>query len=243
MSAVHVGDYSGTLANFPLDRVGSENARYRGSRGGRTILADRRSSAEYEISGSHTNAHFPYVSGVPSLREAISIGRLYPGIYGDGAATHIVRRFVCRGLEDHVVTGLTHRWRVFPDGRIELLVIHAHVRPNKAAALGYRAWLKRLESPPAFTRDHVIGSGKPFATELSDLFDVAMKFGYSHAADALRPLIADANLWNFPLTVQRGTPEQAPRAEGTSSAKGASQRETRPLSRASRWVRSVATSL
>ena len=196
-STTRLSDYTGPLAAFPLERTGPENAYYRGWWERRVVPDDRVFRVEYEISGTNYDPAFPYVSGVPSLKEAITIARLYPGIYPDGSATHVLRRVTRRDIEvdpSRKWTGQTHRWRVFPDWAIELLFAFARYGESQSNGLrrvGIDQWLGQLPPPPSFRRDRALDNGKPLAAELSDLVYVASRFGYTKAANALRPLVAE----------------------------------------------------
>ena len=78
---------------------------------------------EYEVRGFGTD-DVPYVNELATLREAIAIGRRYPGVYHDGAATRIYRRFSKRapaGANYHHSSRYTHCFSVFADGRIEIV--------------------------------------------------------------------------------------------------------------------------
>jgi hypothetical protein len=45
----------------------------------------------YAVRGLANSREFPTLTGLPTLRQAVAIARFYPGVYGDGAATHVVR--------------------------------------------------------------------------------------------------------------------------------------------------------
>jgi len=45
----------------------------------------------YAVRGIANSREFPTVTGLPTLRQAVSIARFHPEVYGDGAATHVVR--------------------------------------------------------------------------------------------------------------------------------------------------------
>lgn len=124
------GNSSSPLAAFPLEPTTPENASYCGWRERRQIPDDRNFCVEYGIQGIPGDPDFLYVDGVPSLRKAIAIAKLYPNVYRDGAATHVLRRITRRDKEDPARkwTGLTHRWRVFQDGSLELMVVYGPYR-------------------------------------------------------------------------------------------------------------------
>jgi hypothetical protein len=242
-SPAHLSDYTGPLAAFPLERESESNANYRGWHERRRVPDDRTSCVEYAVSGTTSDPDFPYVDGVPTLREAITIARLYPGIYHDGAATHIVRRTTRRVESDPNArsTGLTHRWRVFPDGQFELLVAYGTKRPNLSG------WLEQIEHPAtvrhasrAFRSDHPAFAFKPLATELTDLSAIARQLGYAQAVDAIRPLIAEAHMEAFP--VKRWSGSAKPAAEDAVMEVSPAQ-QTRPglLARAAVWARNLVT--
>lgn len=48
---------------------------------------------QYEVRGIQGSEAFPYVNDLPSLKEAVAIARRYPGVYRDGSATHVLRRY------------------------------------------------------------------------------------------------------------------------------------------------------
>jgi hypothetical protein len=111
----------------------------------------------YAVRGLAGSREFPTVTGLPNLRQAVAIARSYPDIYGDGSATHVVRdRAVPAPLGAAPRSGSTERWRVYPDGRLELLLAYhwqrggaeaepvSPARPAAATALRrLLAWLRQ----------------------------------------------------------------------------------------------------
>ena len=89
---------------------------------------------QYDVRGKQNSVEYPYVNDLPTLRAAIEIGKTYPDIYGDGSATHIVRRY-SRLLEPgkslQYMSGDTHRWRVDRDGRLQLLVSYSRATDRR----------------------------------------------------------------------------------------------------------------
>ena len=45
----------------------------------------------YAVRGFSGSRVFPTVTGLPTLRQAVSIARTYPDVYRDGSAMHVVR--------------------------------------------------------------------------------------------------------------------------------------------------------
>lgn len=75
---------------------------------------------QYEVRGIQGSEAFPYVNDLPSLKEAVAIARRYPGVYRDGSATHVLRRYSKRlpeGSEFHHTSAITHRWASTRTGR------------------------------------------------------------------------------------------------------------------------------
>lgn len=99
----------------------------------------------YAVRGLTDSRQYPTVTGLPTLRQAVALARFYPDIYGDGAATHVVRsRTVAAPPGALPQSGSTQRWRIYPDGRLELLMAYDWQRgeaeaeptsPARAAAM------------------------------------------------------------------------------------------------------------
>lgn len=239
-------NYTGPLASFPLERMGPSNASYRGWRERSHVPDNRMSCVEYTVSGTDSDPDFPYVDGVPTLREAIAIARQYPGIYHDGAATHVVRRATRRVEGDPTVkgTGHTHRWRVFPDGKLELLIAYRTNRRN-GTAVGLSDWVTKIEHPATFRRDRDVFRGgkpvvygKPLVTELTDLSAIARQLGYAKAIDAIRPLIVEAHQEAFPRRTWPGSSEPAAEKNASDIAP-TPQAHHGLLARAAAWARNM----
>ncbi len=138
----------------------------------------------YDVAGTNSGSEYPYINGLSSLKEAIAIAKSYPNIYGDGAATHIVRSLEClhpKGSHTHCTRGATHRWRVFADGHIELLVVYQW--PFARQKSGLMQWRQNLPLPPSRHTEHSL------QTELHDLMQVAEQLGYRKAAESVRKQI------------------------------------------------------
>jgi len=138
----------------------------------------------YDVAGTNGRSEYPYISGITSLKEAVAVAKRYPNIYGDGAATHIVRSIECLhpdSAQTYCSRGATHRWRVFADGYIELLLVYQW--PFARQKSGLMQWRQSLPLPPFRHVDHSL------QTELHDLIAVAEQFGYRKAAESVRQLI------------------------------------------------------
>ncbi len=90
----------------------------------------RKGQIHYEVLGNGTAA-FPFITDIASLREAVAIARTYPGVFKDGAATHILRN--CEGSSKRADPSAsseechckyTHRLGVLPDGTVKRLPVH-----------------------------------------------------------------------------------------------------------------------
>lgn len=202
-------------------------------------------TVEYSVSGTAEDPTYPFVDGIPSLREAIAIARLYPGIYRDGSATHIHRRVTRRDATADTsgsFTGLTHRWRVFPDGFIEMLLSYnRYANTATGTHIGVDQWLGQLQLPPNFRRERAFDNGKPLAAELSDLVYAASRFGYNKAANALRPLITELNREAFHYT--RPAPAPAEGTNETAAPIGALVDRSNPAAAGPRGLRAMAAHL
>ncbi|MDN0082356.1 hypothetical protein QU487_06265 [Crenobacter sp. SG2305] len=138
---------------------------------------------EYEVRGIPGSEKYPYLNHIRTLKEAVAIARTYPGIYGDGAATHVVRRYSKQfpeGHEFHHSSGLTHRWRVDAEGRIQLVVYYRSDwrREKPARRLDLQAYMATLGTMP--------NPATTLRGELSDLARIAERIGLHDASRALR---------------------------------------------------------
>ncbi|MCM2485649.1 hypothetical protein ACVCIC_01115 [Burkholderia glumae] len=202
-----IRDFSGPLAGFPLTRTGPSNAEWRRSSAAPLASCTNVARIRYSVIGSNSDAEFPYVDGIPSLRDAIDLARIYPGIYHDGAATHILREVTRRAEGARFFTGLTHRWRAFPDGQIELLLHYSRHRRD-STRVGLYGWQNCIGSPPPLRGATTFDSGKPLGAELSDLRGIAHRIGYMKAAEALRSL--HAVTWRSEFQNRQGADAKIP---------------------------------
>ncbi len=132
----------------------------------------------YEVRGIEGSTDFPYRNYIGSLKEAVAIGRTYPGIYGDGAATHIYRVRLERypeGHEYHHSSRYTHHWRVGSDGHLQPITFYSRSWSTKRLAPGDYA-----SSLPAMSYRSNTLEG-----QLVDLANVARAIGLKLAADAV----------------------------------------------------------
>lgn len=138
---------------------------------------------EYEVSGIDGSNQYPYLNHIGTLKEAVAIARAYPGIYGDGAATHIIRRY-SKKLPDvhehHHSSGYTHRWRVDAEGRIQLIVYYNRSwhrdKPKLRLDLqAYKATLPAMPNPATTLQG-----------QLADLASIAERIGLNCASRALQ---------------------------------------------------------
>lgn len=138
----------------------------------------------YDVRGVADSVEYPYVNDLPSLKLAVGTARSYPDVYRDGSATHITRtrtELAPPGASCRCRSSITHRWRVFPNGRMELLVRY---RPGKLHRQGVYDWMQTLPLPPAgsWTQRQALRSLK---TEMADMAMVANRLGYKTAAYTL----------------------------------------------------------
>lgn len=128
----------------------------------------------YDVAGAD-DLKYPWVHGIPTLKAAVAIAKDYPGVYGDGSASHITRRLdqlAPPGSNYHCTGGLTHKWRVCEDGAIQLTTAY---RQNKQ---DIDKWQQSIPKPPSHTDN--------LKTQLHDLRIIADHIGYKDAAAILR---------------------------------------------------------
>jgi len=136
----------------------------------------------YDVRGIPGRGDCPYVNDIPSLKEAVAIGRSYPEVYGDGASTQIVRNYAKLfpvGSEFHHRSGATHRWRVMPDGAIQLMC--AYSRPWPTSRVGRNEFIGEMKRMPY--------PAHGAHTQLSDLASVARQLGLEEAHRELREFL------------------------------------------------------
>jgi hypothetical protein len=78
-------------------------------------------SAVYQVSGSNTDPRFPYVSGVPTLKDAVGIAKTYRGTntpVGAGRIQRTLNAFL-PGDAKRQLSWMTHEWFVHDTGRID----------------------------------------------------------------------------------------------------------------------------
>ncbi len=139
----------------------------------------------YDVSGQSDDGEFPYVNDLPTLKEAVAIAKTYPGIYEDGSATHITRRFAKLyppGSKFHHHAGRTHRWRVSSEGKLMLDV--AYSRPWKTTRIGMSDYCQSLPKPPMVAE-----------TLQGQLRDLAVIAGHIGMLDAEKELLAQVFPW------------------------------------------------
>jgi len=146
----------------------------------------------YQVRGIPGSEQFPYVDDIPSLKEAVTIARTYPGVYGDGAATHVLRSFAKKypdGHKFHHWSGLTHRWRVDQAGQLQLIVAYSRFEQPS---------LRRCPQEYAVGLALMPIRATTLQGELVDLALVAKSIGLHKAAAALTDHVYGRNsLPNF----------------------------------------------
>lgn len=137
---------------------------------------------EYEVRGIPGSERYPYLNHIPTLKEAVAIAHTYPGVYGDGAATHVIRRYSKKypeGHEFHHTSHLTHRWRVDSEGRIQLIVYYRRaVRGETLRRQSSQDYIAALPEMP--------NRATTLRGELVDLAAIAERIGLHDASRALR---------------------------------------------------------
>ena len=139
---------------------------------------------QYEVRGIDGSAEFPYRNDLTSLKAAVALARTYPGIYGDGAATHVLRRYSKRlreGSQGYHCSGYTHRWRVSADGRLQLVTLFGRDWPT--TRLDPQTYARAL-APMRYSASTLQG-------QLVDLVAIAQAIGLQEAAKA----ISDPRPW------------------------------------------------
>ncbi|WP_219096179.1 hypothetical protein [Pseudomonas sp. UMAB-40] len=129
-------------------------------------METRKSWTKYEVRGISNSDDFPYRNDLSTLKQAVEIAKAYPGIYQDGAATHIVRYHSKRGEQGsgvHHTGGITHRWRVFANGRLELL--RAYAWPFARKTISVDQWLQFIPKAEENIMIHPIPSQEENNTE------------------------------------------------------------------------------
>ena len=118
-----------------------------------------------------------WIHEIPTLKAAVAIAKEFSGEYQDGSSAGITRRLdklAPPGSNYHHTGGLTHQWRVFKDGAIQLTTVH---RSNKH---DINKWLQSIPKPPSHTDN--------LKTQLHDLRIIADHIGYRDAAAILRQI-------------------------------------------------------
>lgn len=140
---------------------------------------------QYEVRGIQGSEAFPYVNDLPPLKEAVAIARRYPGVYRDGSATHVLRRYSKRlpeGSEFHHTSAITHRWRVYADGTI--IPDTLYHRPWPTTRIDSHAYARALPPMPYRAPD--------LRGQLHELIAVADAIGLRQAANSLRQHLTGA---------------------------------------------------
>lgn len=133
---------------------------------------------QYEVRGIDRSEDFPYRNDITSLKAAVAIARTYPGIYRDGAATHVLRRVskrILEGQQYQYQSGYTHRWRVFADGELQPITLYR--REWATSRLDVQQYARSL-APLRYRASSL-------QTQLVDLATVAEAIGLQEAAKAL----------------------------------------------------------
>jgi hypothetical protein len=116
-----------------------------------------------------------WIHQIPTLKAAVAIAKEFSDEYQDGSSANITRRLdelAPPGSNYHHTGGLTHQWRIFKDGAIQLTTVH---RSNKH---DINKWLQSIPKPPSHTDN--------LKTQLYDLRIIADHIGYKDAAAILR---------------------------------------------------------
>lgn len=137
---------------------------------------------EYEVRGIPGSEQYPSLDHIPTLKDAVAIARTYPGVYRDGAATHVVRRYSKKYPHGHEFlhcSALTHRWRVDPEGRIQLVAYYRSGwrREQPARRLDLHEYKATLPVMP--------NRATTLRGELLDLASIAERIGLHDASRAL----------------------------------------------------------
>lgn len=171
---------------------------------------------EYEVRGIPDSEQYPYRNHIPTLKEAVAIACTYPGVYGDGAATHVVRRYSKKHPEGHEFdhsSGLTHRWRVDAEGRIQLVMYYRrdwHRAGQPARRMVLQGYKEALPIMP--------NRATTLLGELLDLASVAEQIGLHDASRALishsygRKRLPDFGLYGH-IESEHGMPAAVPQAD------------------------------
>lgn len=133
---------------------------------------------QYEVRGIEGSKQFPYRNDIASLKAAVAIARTYPGLYGDGSATHVFRRYSKRypaGHQFHHESCYTHCWRVSADGQLQPL--HLYSRDWPTSRLDPQKYAESLPSMP-YRADTLQG-------QMVDLARIAHAIGLQEAAKAI----------------------------------------------------------
>lgn len=152
----------------------------------------------YDVRGIPDSEEFPYVNDLPSLKIAVAIAKRYPGIYGDGSTTHIVRNYAKLsppGSGYHHSSASTHRWRVSPDGNLVLDI--AYHRPWKTTRMGMGQYCSSLPKPYAVANN--------LEGQLHDLARIAEHLGMKEAS---KELLAQLHPWRrLAIQAEMSNPE------------------------------------
>lgn len=133
---------------------------------------------QYEVRGVEGSEAFPYRNDIATLKEAVAIARGYPGVYKDGSATHVLRRYSKRYPDGHCfhhTSGYTHCWRVSTDGTIQPIAFYS------------REWATTRVDPQRFASSlpTMPYRASTLQGQLVDLARVAEAVGLFDAAKAL----------------------------------------------------------
>ena len=144
--------------------------------------------AEYSVMGIPNSKEFPYHNGLKTLKEAVKIAKTYRDVYGDGSATHVIRHVCIRAEVDGGYShssGMSHRWRIFSDGRMERLMVSSHC-PFERKTFGIHEWIYKIPKPPGITA--LIFNNRSLTTELSDLESICNNIDFTKASSFLGKL-------------------------------------------------------
>ncbi len=174
----------------------------------------------YEVRGSK-EPDFPWLDDIESLKQAVGIAKQYSTRNLDGSATDIVRRVeVFNGTVWKL--GYSHRWRVFPDGQIELLISYNHPFPKKKVGL--------FQFRECMARNGVNGGRvkRPLAAEVQNVLMLCEHMGYDLASQLIKQAYA----------AERSSPDRPGKAAINSpdASSGSNQAGGCMSSSAKRWL-------
>jgi hypothetical protein len=133
-----------------------------------------------------------WIHQIPTLKAAVAIAKEFSDEYQDGSSANITRRLdelAPPGSNYHHTGGLTHQWRIFKDGAIQLTTVH---RSNKH---DINKWLQSIPKPPSHTDN--------LKTQLYDLRIIADHIGYKDAASIIRRFLPELSTLKPPFITSK----------------------------------------